>query len=130
MSCHAKNENRTEDLCESVLLFFPQFSLGAVHCGLSCAFNDVSPNYSSVLFTIGMVPTPIDHTDSEIFIFERVFLIFYPGLTGNTAGACAGIIGPIVVSACIDSLEEGDRLISTPLLLSCINNNDDNNNND
>eukprot|EP01036_Dinobryon_divergens_P026695 gene26696-35372_t len=62
-----------------------QFSLGAVHSGLSCAFNDVSPNYSSVLFTIG-----------------------------NTLGACAGIIGPIIVSACTESLEEdnwGWRLV-------------------
>ena len=44
--------------------------LGAAQVGLNCAYSDVAPNYSSALNSIG-----------------------------NTIGAVAGIVGPIVVSA-------------------------------
>ncbi len=47
-----------------------QFFFGAAICGLSCAYSDLSPNYSSILNSIG-----------------------------NTIGAVAGIAGPLVVAA-------------------------------
>ncbi len=47
-----------------------QLFYGAVICGLACAYSDLSPNYSSILNSIG-----------------------------NTIGAVAGIAGPLVVAA-------------------------------
>ena len=39
--------------------------------------------------------------------------------TGNTLGACAGIIGPIIVSACTESLEEGS-LVFVPVCIESL----------
>lgn len=50
--------------------------LGAAQAGLGCAFSDVAPNYSSALNSVG-----------------------------NTIGACAGIVGPLVVAQFTTSFE-------------------------
>lgn len=49
-----------------------QSMMGAAQSGLGCAYSDVSPTYSSALNSVG-----------------------------NTVGALAGIVGPIVVSLCL-----------------------------
>lgn len=48
--------------------------MGALQIGLGCAYSDVAPNYSSALNSVG-----------------------------NCIGAVAGIVGPLVVSACLES---------------------------
>ena len=57
-----------------MLLFSAQVCFSAAQCGHGCAFTDVAPNYSSALNTMG-----------------------------NTVGASAGIVGPIVVSALLEA---------------------------
>lgn len=48
---------------------------GSVQCGIGCAYTDVAPNFSSSLNTIG-----------------------------NTLGAVAGIVGPLVVAFLTEEL--------------------------
>ena len=53
-------------------MVFALFFFGAVQSGVSCAYLDISPNFSNTMNTVG-----------------------------NMVGAVAGIVGPIVVSICI-----------------------------
>ena len=55
-------------------MIITQASVGAVQSGLNCAYSDVAPNYSSALNTVG-----------------------------NCVGAVAGIVGPLVISALLES---------------------------
>ncbi len=58
------------------LLVMSLFFIGACHSGINCAYLDVSPNYSSIMNTIG-----------------------------NSIGAVAGLTGPLVVSAFLVTFE-------------------------
>lgn len=59
-----------------VFMIFTQLLMGAAQAGLGCAFSDVAPNYSSALNSVG-----------------------------NTIGAVAGIVGPLVVAQFTTSFE-------------------------
>jgi MFS family permease len=66
----------TEKNAGYAFMIITQFLLGASSTGLGCAFSDVAPNYSSALNTVG-----------------------------NTIGAVAGIIGPLIISALVEQYE-------------------------
>lgn len=56
-----------------IFLIISQAFLGATQSGMACSFSDISPTFSSALNSVG-----------------------------NTMAAIAGIMGPIVVSLCLD----------------------------
>lgn len=57
-------------ICVYRVYWCAQFFYGAIICGVACAYLEVSPRYSSLFNTIH-----------------------------NTAGAVAGILGPVIVAA-------------------------------
>ena len=74
-------------------LILALFFYGAYPSGLSCAFLDVSPNYSSIINTIG-----------------------------STFGSVAGLAGPLVVTAFTTSLDgsQGWRAVFMLTFFQCI----------
>lgn len=64
----------------------------------------------------------VDFNIPRILVFGSVHLkLRYPTLQiGNMLGAFAGIIGPIIVSACTESLEEGDLVYSPAYVCTCM----------
>lgn len=102
-----------------------QMCFGANQSGLGCVWTDIAPNYSSSLNSIGK-PCVLYWLLVAMCIMGERYLRSYgwygqfkllqmvywwppwqcfPNLfyTGNTIGAVAGILGPIIVAACTDT---------------------------